>query len=114
METQISTLEQHIIDMGERDFHPDETMRVLTSNLMRFISWGVSKIMVVGKCDDGYVKGMILKVHTPRYKGMVLITLSYLDYYQVRLLDSGFNVTDIRNHDIMFDELVGEITDLII
>ncbi len=115
MTQEIGVLEKHIMDMGERDFHPDETMKVLTHsvNLFTFVSWGVSKIMVVGKCEDDYVRGMIFKVHTPRYKGMVLITLSFMDYYEVRLLDEGYNVTDIRNNDIMFTELVETINDLI-
>ena len=114
MTQEIGVLEKHIVDMGERDFVPDETMKLLTHsvNLFSFVSWGVKKIIVVGKCDDGYVRGMILNVHTPKYKGMVLITLSFMDYYEVRLLDKGYNVTDVRN-EIFISDLVPTINDLI-
>jgi len=70
--------------------------------------------MVVGKCDDGYVKGLIIKVKTPRYKGMVMITLSYSDYYNIRLLDEGLNVTHFNNSEIFFTDLVSEINDLVL
>lgn len=108
-------LRTHLESMGERDFHPEETFKVLVHDIFNWLAWNVQgNPIVVGKCDDGYVKGMILKVKTPRYKGMVMITLSYGDYYNIRLLDEGLNVTHFSNHDIMFFDLVKEINDLVL
>ena len=114
MTKEMGVLETHLVEMGERDFIPEETMKLLTysSNLFTFVSWNVKKIIVVGKCEDGYVRGMILMVKTPRYKGMVLITLSFMDSYEVRLLDDGYNVTHVHK-DIFIGDLVPIINDLI-
>ena len=111
-ETQLRT---HLESMGERDFLPQETFKVLIHDVFNWVAWNVQgNPIVVGKADDGWVKGMMIRVKTPRYKGLVMITLSYNDYYNVRLLDKEFNVTCFLNHDIMFDELVNEINGLIL
>ena len=108
-------LSKHLAKLGERDFHPEETFKVLVHDIFNYVAWNVQgNPIVVGKCEDGYVKGLILKVKTPRYDGMVMITLSYGDYYNIRLLDKGFNVNHFSNHDIMFTELVDEINSLIL
>ena len=42
-----------------------------------------------------------------------MITLNGLDYYEVRLLDKNQEVKVVKDHDIMFDELVDVIDRLI-
>lgn len=108
-------LSNYLASMGERDFHPEETFKVLIHDIFNYVAWNVQgNPIVVGKCEDGYVKGLILKIKTPRYDGMLMITLSYGDYYNIRLLDKAHNVTHFLNHDIMFTELVDEINGLIL
>ena len=115
MSTTTLDLKKHLESLGERDFHPTETFKVLVHDIFNWLSWNVQgDPMIVGKCDDGYVKGMIIKVKTPRYKGMVMITLSYADYYNIRLLSNDFSVTHFDNSEIFFTDLVDEINKLIL
>ena len=100
--------------IGVRMFDPNETMKVLTHNPMIFFSWGVQrKIYTIGRESDGWVKGIMLKVNGRKWKHFVLITLNGLDYYEVRLLNKNHEVKEVKDHDIMFDELVDVIDRLI-
>lgn len=115
MSTTTQELRTHLESLGERDFHPEETFKVLIHDIFNWLSWNVQgNPIIVGKCDDGYVKGMILRMKTPRYKGLVMITLSYSDYYNIRLLDNEFSVTHFNNNEIFFTDLVSEINDLVL
>ena len=115
MSTTTLDLKKHLESLGERDFHPDETFKVLVRDIFNWLSWNVQgNPIIVGKCDDGYVKGMIIKVKTSRYSGLVMITLSYADYYNIRLLDNEFSVTHFNNSEIFFTDLVDEINSLIL
>jgi hypothetical protein len=75
--------------------------------------WGVEKVIRIGLTEDGYVKGLLLKVKGMKWEHFVMITLNGLDYYEVRLLNSMLVVEQTIDHDIMFDELVGVIDRLI-
>ena len=106
----VNTLES----IGVRMFDPNETMKVLTHNIMVYFSWGPSKkIYTIGKESDGWVKGIMFKVNGRKWKHWVMITLNGLDYYEVRLLDRNQEVKVVKDHDIMFDELVDVIDRLI-
>lgn len=100
--------------IGVRHFNPSETMKVLTHNPMIFFSWGVNrKLYTIGKDEYGEVKGLMLKVNGRKWKHFVLITLNFLDYYEVRLLNKNHEVVETKDHDIMFTELVEVIDSLI-
>lgn len=106
----VNTLES----IGERMFDPNETMKVLVHNPMVYFSWGPGKkIYTIGKESDGWVKGIMFKVNGRKWKNWVMITLNGLDYYEVRLLDKNQEVKVVKDHDIMFDELVDVIDRLI-
>ena len=55
----------------------------------------------------------MFKVNGRKWKHWVMITLNGLDYYEVRLLDKNQEVKVVKDHDIMFDELVDVIDRLI-
>ena len=75
--------------------------------------WGVEKVIRIGLTEDGYVKGLLLKVTGMKWKQFVLITLNGLDYYEVRLINDMMVVVETIDHDVMFDELVDVIDRLI-
>jgi len=109
------TTEQTLSSLGVREFNPSDTMYVLykTQGGIPFMCWGVTKLIRIGLTEDGYVKGILLKVTGAKWKQFVLITLNGLDYYEVRLVNDMMVVVKTIDHDIMFDELVDVIDRLI-
>jgi hypothetical protein len=109
------TTEQTLMELGVREFTPNETMYVLTKTQggIPYMCWGVEKVIRIGLTEDGYVKGLLLKVTGMKWKHFVLITLNGLDYYEVRLINNMMVVVETINNDIMFDELVDVIDKLI-
>lgn len=82
----------------EREFNSTETFKLLTSNLMVYFSWGVSKKYVF---DD---KSIVLKVSGRHHKGFVLITLGYEDLYNVYLISNkGEYIDEMKG--LYFDQL---------
>jgi len=96
-----------IWNIGERVFDPNQTMSVLTQDISVYWSWGVQgKIKLVGLEKDGWCKGMILKVNGYKWKKYVMITLNFMDWYEVHLLDNDYNVIERIGGDICFEDLV--------
>lgn len=84
----------------KRDFNVQETLLLLkmSKGVMTFLSWGVSKLMNV---DD---KGLLMKVSGNHHKGWVLVTLNWLDYYDVHIISNKGEVKDVFT-DIFFTDL---------
>ena len=115
LNTNDMTTEQTLTKLGVREFDPNQTLYVLTRTQggLPYICWGVKKLIRIGLTEDGYVKGILLKVNGMKWKQFVLITLNGLDYYEVRLLNDMMVVVETIDNDIMFDELVDVIDRLI-
>jgi hypothetical protein len=92
-----------LLPLMEREFDPKETMLVLKSDLLKYWSWGVSKVTNYMK------KGLMLKVNGNHHKGLVFITLSWMDTYTVYIMNNVGRVLD-KYEDVYFDDLV-EIID---
>lgn len=87
------------LDKVERDFNPQDTLRILQHNKIIFYTWGVSKMMNLQN------KGLIIKVSGNHHKGWVLITLGWEDLYKVFILSNKGDVLD-KYDGIFFDDLV--------
>lgn len=99
--TDLNTLVKKLVKLGEREFNPMETLQLISRyNSMIWFSWGVptSSIKILGN------KGLLFKVSGHHYKGMVLITLSFLDLYDVHLVNPDGEVTE-KMEGIFFDQL---------
>ena len=109
------TTEEKLLTYGsQRPFEPVQTMKLLQQDINIFWSWGVEKkVLCIGKESDGWVKGIIFKVNGFKWKQYVMITLNFMDYYEVRLLTQNFDVIETKDHDIMFTELVEVIDKLV-
>jgi hypothetical protein len=90
--------------MGERVFHPKSAIDAITAVKTYFICWGVEKFEFLGVESDGWVKGVLFKVNGLKWKNHVLVTLSFMDWYQVRLIDKNGEVIKMID-DICFEEL---------
>ena len=80
----------------------NETISVLKSELLMFLSWGVSKGV---RFQD---TGLLLKVNGHHHKGWVFITLNGSDLYNVHLLNNRYRVLQTIT-DIYFTELCDTI-----
>ena len=109
------TTEQTLTKLGVREFDPNQTLYVLTRTQggVPYMCWGVKKLIRIGLTEDGYVKGILMKVTGMKWNQFVLITLNGLDYYEVRLLNDMMVVVETINHNIIFEDLVGVIDRLI-
>lgn len=90
-----------LVGLGEREFNPMETLQLLTQyNTMIWFSWGVptSSIKILGN------KGLLFRVNGHHYKGLLLITLSWMDTYTVHKVKSNGEVIDLHQ-GIYFDQL---------
>jgi len=98
----------------ERDFNYTETLAVLKSNLMKYWSWGVSNVQLVGVQlqDKNYVTGLLLKVNAHHHKSYVLITLAWDDTYCVYIINNRGKILN-EYKDVYFDMLVSTIDDRI-
>jgi hypothetical protein len=109
------TTEQTLMELGVREFNPNETLYVLTRTQggVPYMCWGVKKLIRIGLTEDGYVKGILLKVNGMKWNQFVLITLNGLDYYEIRLLNDMMVVVETINYNIIFEDLVNVIDKLI-
>lgn len=92
---------QKLLKLGEREFNQMETLQLLSSyNRNIWFSWGVptSSVKKVGN------KGLIFRVNGHHYKGLILITLSWMDMYDVHLINNDGDVTE-KMEGIFFDQL---------
>lgn len=89
---------------GEREFNLNETLLVLRSIPIIFITWGVTKLVNLQN------KGLIMKVNGNHHKGWVLITLGWEDLYKVYIISNTGEILDTYE-GIFFDQLV-EVIDV--
>lgn len=90
-----------LMKLGQRDFNPMETLQLISQyNKMIWFSWGVptSSVKILG------TKGLLFRVSGHHYKGLVLITLSFLDLYDVHLINDKDEVTE-KIEGLFFDQL---------
>jgi hypothetical protein len=87
----------------QREFDPNETLRVLRHNQTIYWSWGVTKLVNVDN------KGLLMKVNGHHHKGYVFVTLAYDDTYSVHIISTHGNVKQTF-HMVYFDTLT-EIID---
>lgn len=90
----------------QREFDPNETLKVLTygANRIKFWCWGVSKKINVEN------KGLLMKVNGRHFKSYVLIALAWDDTYTVHLISSHGNVLK-SFENVYFDVLCETIDD---
>jgi hypothetical protein len=89
----------------QREFDPNETLKVLTygENRMKYWCWGVSKKVNIEN------KGLLLKVSARRFKSYVLIALAWDDTYNVHLISSQGNV--LKSFESVYFDILCETID---
>ena len=86
--------------LGCRDFNPLETLQLLSYNRIIWMTWGVptESIKVIG------TKGLLFRVNGNHYKGLILVTLSFMDLYDVHFVTEEGEVTE-KIEELYFDQL---------
>ena len=97
---------ENLTSLTCREFNPDETVLILRRNMWGYLSWGVSKLMCYPNVNS--CTGLFLKVNGHHHKGWVFITLSFLDLFDVHILNNQYRVLEtiegIYNEDL-FDTI---------
>ncbi len=91
--------------LGRREFDPQETMNVLTSNKTIWWSWGVA----FGKCSH---KWIAFKVNGNHHKGYVCVDLGWDDLYRVTIISTHANIKQ-QQDGLYFDQIVEYIDEAI-
>lgn len=97
----LTTFVKKLQKLGEREFNPMETLQLISQyNKSIWWSWGVptNSIKRIGN------KGLLFQVNGNHYKGLVMITLSFLDLYDVHLVTNEGDVTE-KIEGLFFDQL---------
>ena len=76
--------------------------------------WGIQRNVLVGRTEDGHARGVLLKVNGMKWKQWVYITLNFLDYYDVYLLNDNMEVFYKTDGDGIFCEDLVETIDKLI
>lgn len=104
-------------DLGCRYFDPNETMKQIHFvNPHLAICWGINKqVKCIHKDDEfeGWYKVMLLKVNANHWKKYVAITLSFMDLYDIHLVDDDLNVVEEVATEVYAEDLSTIIDDRI-
>jgi len=93
---------------AERNFDPKYVLSVLYgTNYYGVLSWGVSK-KIAHADEEGEHNALLLKVSGHHHKGWIVITLNFLDYFDVRLVSNKGEVKDT-----ITDIFVGDLFNVI-
>lgn len=104
--TKIANIFENMDSLCCREFDVQETLQLLHHPTPAiFWSWGVEQ-----KFNYNH-KGLLLKVDAHRHKGWLLISLSFMDLYDVHLFEDGKIKDSIK--ELYFDQLLNTIDDRI-
>ena len=83
----ITKTELHFIakKLGDRNFNPSDVVRILQRNPVLPISWGFNGATALVEQKTRECFGLAFKVNGKLHKGWVLITLNFMDYYDITL-----------------------------
>ena len=101
-------LEKTVREQLKRGFNPNETMQVLTHNVSVYWSWGVSK-RIAYRNDEQQVTGLLLKVNGNHHKGYVLITLDWMDVYEVTIINNRGRI--LNKYENVYMDMLTEVID---
>jgi hypothetical protein len=93
----ITKTELHSIakKFGDRNFNPRDVMKIMQMSPALPITWGFKSAVALTERDSRECFGFAFRVSGNLHKGWVLITLNFMDYYDVTLtpitLKKGYN-----------------------
>lgn len=65
-------------------------MNILKQGGQEVLKWNIHPVVFTLPNSEGEPSGCLFKVNTSTYSDMVLVTLSYLDLFQVRFLNQEY------------------------
>jgi hypothetical protein len=83
----ITKTELHSIakKFGDRNFNPRDVIKIMQMNPALPITWGFKSAVALIERDSRECFGFAFRVSGNLHKGWVLITLNFMDYYDVTL-----------------------------
>jgi hypothetical protein len=112
--TQTKSVEEKLIDMGCRDIYlPGFVQQLYHPNTMYMVNcWGIQKKLRIKSTEDEHCRGVLLKVNGLKWNKWVYITLNFMDYYEVHLLNDMLEI-HTKIEDVFCEDLVETIDKLI-
>lgn len=113
-QTKTKSVEQVLIDMGCRDIYiPSFVQQLYHPNTMYMVNcWGIRKKVRIGSTEDEHCRGVLLMVNGLKWNKWVYITLNFMDYYEVHLLNDLMEI-HTKIEDVFCEDLVETIDKLI-
>jgi hypothetical protein len=83
-----------------RIFNFDDGLRLIqggpnTQQRMKYFSWGVENVTKL--VSNHQPHGMSFMVNGLKFQGLVILTVNFLDYYDVRFVKSGKVVHEVKD-----------------
>jgi len=96
-----------VFEKKERDFDPQTTLNQLMVKKQIVWCWGAKDFKALGS------HALVFKVNGYKHKGYVVITLGFMDTYDIHLLDKQGNQKGITLRDVYCDQLTDVIDTLV-
>ena len=95
--------QKFILSLGQREFNPNETLRVLCANMSFFWSWGVYNLKAYNH------KTLSFNVNGHHHKGFVVIVLAFDDTYTVHFCSNALKIK--KTFEMIYFDQLTEIVD---
>ena len=108
--------EKELMDLCCRIFQPTETIKqIISFGQSEFLSWDIDPrigTITNDECEGNECVGLIIKLGHENYSDLILITLGFMDTYDVYFLNEEMEKThEIK--DLYFDSLFEQINNYI-
>lgn len=115
-QTKTNSVSDNLMELGCRDIYLKGFANQLyhPNTMYMVVCWGIKRSVVVGKTKDGHARGILLQVNGLKWKQWVYITLNFMDYYEVHLLNDLMEVVYKTDGEGIFCEDLVETIDKLI
>jgi hypothetical protein len=92
-----------------RPFNINDGINLLKSGGMITMSWGVDNIDALYLGDEDDCRGLAFEVNGHHFKGTVVLTVNFMDYYEVRFLKDGVVQEDMTMEDVFVGDIIEQM-----
>jgi hypothetical protein len=94
-----------------RFFNSQDGLNLLRSGGMITMSWGVENFREIE--DGGEVKALAFDVNGMHFQGTVILSVNFMDYYEVRFMQEGEILEDMTLTDVFITDVIESIDKIV-